>query len=326
MRGGFFRGFMDNKILITGATGFIGRSLVKELLGKGHSDITALVRKSSDTAFLKKNGVTLVYADLADKRSLNSVAGEWGIVFHCAGLVGNYGLGKLRRVNLEGTKNICRLAFERKAAKFIYLSSIAVNSGNPEIPLTEKLPYKPTNNYGISKMEAEIVVREYLGKGLPAVILRPCMVYGEGEPHMTNFLAALLRLRLPIPYLPDKRWHLLSVSNLAACLLRCMGDPAALGETFNIADKEVLSVRDIFKIFADSWDTKPPARLGLSGSLLESVPLIGKQLGFFYKDRVYSIERLKDVLGFIPPYPLERELKRAADSCSGKKQKKLPNK
>jgi UDP-glucose 4-epimerase len=310
---------MDSKILITGATGFIGRSLVRELIAKGYSGITALARKNSDTGFLKENGIALVYGDLSDKQSLMSLTGKWDVIFHCAGLVGNYGLGRLRRANLEGTKNICRLAFERKAAKFIYLSSVAVNSGNPEVPLVEKLPYKPTNNYGISKMEAEIVVREYLKNGLPAVILRPCMVYGEGEPHLTRFLSGLLRLRLPLPYLPDKRWHLLSVSNLAACLVRCMEDPRALRGIFNVADDEILTVRDILGVFAGSWGAGVPLRLKIPAGFLSSVPFAGRWLSFFCKDRVYSISRLKETLDFIPPYQVIPELTRAAVSCRGKK-------
>jgi nucleoside-diphosphate-sugar epimerase len=171
-------------------------------------------------------------------------------------------------------------------------------------------------------MEAEMVVLEYARRGLPTVILRPCMVYGEGEPHMTRFLSGLIRFRLPIPYCPDKLWHMVSVSNLAACLLRCMEDPRASGGIFNVADDEVLTVQDILGIFAQACGVKSPPRLKLPAEFLSFVPFIGRWLNFLCKDRVYSIDRLKEVLNFIPPYRVVPELTRAARSCRRGKQAK----
>lgn len=306
----------DKKILITGATGFLGKFLADELIAGGYTDITALARHTSDISSLRGRNIKVVYADISDKTSLDAIRGNWDVVFHCAGFVGG-DEKKLQLANVLGTENICRFALERGVKKFIYTSSVSVNSGNAEIPLKEDLPYKPTNKYGVSKMEAEKIAVEFREKGLAMVILRPCMVYGEGEPHLMPLLVKLARFRLLfIPHFAaDVRLHLVSARNVAACFVRCMEDPRGPGHIFNIADEEILTVRQLFEIVSGALGIgrtfilpRPLAKI------MMLMPIIGKRLGFLSKERVYGIERLKTVLGFTPPYRAEPELSRAVKS------------
>jgi nucleoside-diphosphate-sugar epimerase len=152
------------------------------------------------------------------------------------------------------------------------------------------------------------------------VIARPAMVYGEGEPHMMPFLVRLIKLRLLI--LPNRgraKLHMVSVRNVAVSLVHCMEDERALGETFNIADSEVLTVGEIFGIFAKNL--KKPSPFLLSYSLTKFftlIPFIGKRIKFLCKDRVYSIERLKDILNFTPPYQAALELACSVKSFNNK--------
>ncbi|MBN2830890.1 MAG: NAD-dependent epimerase/dehydratase family protein [Candidatus Omnitrophica bacterium] len=300
----------NTRILITGATGFIGRSLVKELCAKGYTDITAMVRRTSNAGFLKENDINTLLGDISDQNSLSIIKGKYDVLFHCAGFISDSNEKRLEDVNIRGTENVCNWAFEHKIKKFIYLSSIAVNSGNPEAPLREDMPYKATNKYGISKLEAEKVAVGFRDRGLPMVIVRPCMVYGEGEPHMLPLLARLIKLRLLIlPNQGKPKLHLVSVRNVAACLVHCMEDVRALGGTFHIADNEVLTVGEIFNIFAKSLGVSKPLHLSYSATkFFTLIPFIGKRIKFLCKDRVYSIERLKTGLDFIPPYPVYSEL------------------
>jgi nucleoside-diphosphate-sugar epimerase len=216
----------------------------------------------------------------------------------------------LKRINVLGTKNICRFALTRGVKKFIYVSSIAVNSGNIETPLTEDLPYKPTNRYGVSKMEAEKNAIQFRGQGLPMVILRPCMVYGEREPHLIPLLINLMRSRLIfIPYFADAYLHLVSVRNVAACFVRCMEDDRALGHVFNVADKEIFTLHELFEIISESLGIKePPTLPKFLTNVLMLMPIIGKRIKFLSKDRLYDIIRLKDCIDFAPPYSAKSEL------------------
>lgn len=304
------------RIFITGATGFIGRFLVEELYARGYKGITALARRTSNISFLKSKGIRIVFGDIADKKSIDGIAGEYDLVFHCAGFVSNSGKRNLAKINISGTENICQWAFRRKIRKFIYLSSVAVNSGNTGVSLTEDKPYMATNRYGISKIEAEKIAVGFRNLGLPMVIVRPCMVYGEGEPHMMRLLMRLIKLRVFfIPNCGRVKWHLVSVRNVAACLVHCMEDSRALGETFNIADKDVLSAREVFEILSRNIGSSPPFLMPhFFTRLLTLMPILGKHVKFLCKDRVYSIERLEKVLGFIPPYQVMPELARAAVS------------
>jgi len=303
----------DTRIFITGATGFIGRYLAQELVSCGYTDLTALARKSADISFLKRLSVKIINGDITDTASLKAASGQWDVVFHCAGLVDNNDSRRLREVNVTGTENICRFAVERRATKLIYVSSVSVNSGNEEVPLTENLPYKATNTYGESKLEAEKSAIKFREAGLPMAIVRPCMVYGAGEPHLMPLLAKLIRLRLfAIPYCGSARWHLVSVRNVASCLVRCMEDDRALGQIFNIADKEVFTVYGFFEIVSKALGAPLPMRLPrFLTRILTLIPIFGRRVKFLCKDRVYSIKRLEEAIGFIPPYEAVSELNRA---------------
>jgi len=300
----------NTRIIITGATGFIGRSLLSELLAKGYSDITAAARITSNVNSLKDKGINIVIADITDKKTFDCIAGEYDVLFHCAGFVNDNDEESLGNVNIHGTENICQWAFERKIKKLIYLSSVAVNSGNADIPLTEDMPYKSTNKYGFSKLEAEKKAVSFRDKGLPIVIVRPCIVYGVGEPHMMLLLFKLLRLRLlMLPNLGEPRLHLVSVRNVAVFLVQCMEDDRAMGGIFHIADNEAFDLSEIFGIFAESLGVHKPLLLSYPLTrLLIFMPVIGKRIKFLCKDRVYSIERIKKTLNFIPPYQAYSEL------------------
>lgn len=313
---------MDKKtrIFITGATGFIGRFLVEELCAQGYLDITVLVRRSSNTSFLRSKGAKFIFGDIADDSSVQGIPGGYDIVFHCAGFVSNSNQKILNGVNIRGTENLCRWASKHKIKKFIYLSSVAVNSGNQGVSLTEDKPYMPTNRYGVSKAEAERIAVRFSKAGLPMVIVRPCMVYGEGEPHMMKFLTYLIRSR--VFFIPNRgkvKWHLVSVRNVAACLVRCMEDDRALGATFNIADKEALSAREVFGVISQNIGSPEPFLMPDSlTKLLILLPIAGKHIKFLCKDRVYSIEKLERTLDFVPPYRVVPELARAAASFASR--------
>lgn len=206
------------KVLVTGATGFIGRHLVKKLAKDKRYEIFCLLRNLKKAKLLESLDIEIISGDITDKQFLEKLNGySFDLIFHCAACVENSNPEKLKTVNVEGTRNICELALNQGVSRLIYLSSVAVVSGNKEVPLIEDLPLAATNPYGESKLEAEKVVWEYRDKGLPVVILRPPMVYGEDEPHMLTILLKLLKWRiLPLVNQGMSKLHLVYIENVVS--------------------------------------------------------------------------------------------------------------
>lgn len=305
---------LSKKILICGATGFIGKHTVDELLDRGYKDITLLVRKSSNTEYFKSKKLKFIYGDISDKESLNSIEDNFDIIIHAAGYVNNKKRDLLWKINVEGTRNICQWALDKKVSKLVYVSSVAVISGNTEVPLTEDLPLKSTNLYGQSKLEAEIVANEFMAKGLSMVIVRPPMIYGTHEPHMTKVLLKLIKWGVfMLPNSGRALFHLSYVKNIAWFLAEAICEDCLLGETFFIADNEVLSGKEVFGSFAKGLEVRSPHPLSerLTPMLIK-LPFIGKRIKFFVKDRHYSIDKLKRILKKEPPFSAKESLEKTA--------------
>jgi nucleoside-diphosphate-sugar epimerase len=302
------------KILVTGGSGFIGRNLVDALARQGH-DLYVLVRPTSNRKLLEGKGVRFIEADLSDEKSLDALKDyQVEVIYHCAGLVEDKDLHKLYKTNVAGTDNICRYALGQRVKRVIYLSSVATVSGNEQVPLTEDLPYSATNLYGLSKLEAESLVLEYRRHGLPVVIMRPAMVYGEEEPHALDRIMRLLRFRLlPVVDGGAHKMHMAYIQNVVSALLIALSDERFLQGTFFIADNEALTQLEVFSILSQAVIKKDPVILSRCMTpLLTHLPLAGKKVRLFLKDRVYDISRLK-ALGYKPEFTAQEGLRRSAE-------------
>jgi len=294
----------DLRVLVTGATGFVGRNLVYELLDRGYTQIHVLARKTSDLSMFEHADVKVVYGDVTDALSLDAIGETFDAIVHCAGSVQNANAELLKRVNVEGSRNICEFAQKKNVKRLVYVSSVAVISGNHEVPLTEELPYAATNAYGRSKLEGERIALEYRQRYLPLVIVRPPMIYGEDEPHMFDKIMMLLKKGLLL--LPNggrSKLHLCYVRNVSWFLAECLTNHKALGGTFFVADPQILTGREVFGLLSDKVNCCDPVELpDWVTPCLTWLPFIGERIKFFAKDREYSIEKMHRELGLVPPY------------------------
>ncbi len=301
-------------ILVTGATGFIGRHLVGRLSQCNEHAIFCLIRNPKKEDIIKHFGVKFIYADITDTASLDKILNyKIEAIFHCAAFVEDKNLQLLHKTNVIGTKSICEAGMKFKVRRFVYVSSIAVISGNDEIPLHEDMLYKATNAYGESKIEAEKIVFQFREKGLPAVVIRPPMVYGEDEPHMMKLLLSLLKHRL-LPLLSNggNKFHLVYVENVVELMIFSLYRDDFLKGSFLIADKEVFTTKEVFTIFGKAIGAKTPFNIpSFLNPLLVNLPFLGEKSGFLLKDRVYSIKRILS-LGFSPPYSAKEALAKSA--------------
>ncbi|MFH1797920.1 MAG: NAD(P)-dependent oxidoreductase [Candidatus Omnitrophota bacterium] len=301
------------KILITGATGFIGGRLVKRLLTENH-DLFCLVRETSKVDFLKQPGVSLVMGDITDGGAVDRIFQEVKpeAVFHLAAKVLTDNEKELYAANVDGTRNICQACYNHEVSRLVYTSSVSVISGNLDVPLTEGLPYKASDSYGRSKIAAERIAVDFRGKGLPVAIVRPCMVYGEGEPHLLGkILKKANAWCLPVLNVQgmDSKLHLVYIENVIDVLAVVLEKNEALEGTFMVADKEVLTLRKFIEILYDKLNgTKPPVVPRWLAKTLLLIPSFKVKADRVFKDRVYDITRAVAVLGYVPKVSTEEGL------------------
>jgi dihydroflavonol-4-reductase len=178
------------RVLVTGATGFLGHSLVAHLAAQGRP-VRALVRPASAVGHLQALGAELAPGDLADAASLDTALAGCGAVIHAAGLFRFWGaVAAFERTNVLGTANLLEAACRRRIARFVHVSTLAVVGVPPAgQTLTEATQCRPADAYQRSKLDAETLVRQYQqAAGLPALILRPGAFYGPWGRYAFNRL------------------------------------------------------------------------------------------------------------------------------------------
>ncbi len=310
-------------VLVTGATGFVGRHLVDKLIQLDNCSIIALSRFPEKAKKLKEKNIKLIKADISKWRELKKLTKlPIDIIIHCAAAVEAKKKKIFDKINIVGTENICKLGVELGIERLIYLSSVAVVSGNPEIPLREDLPHAATNIYGQSKLEAEKKVLIYRRKGLPVIILRPPMIYGEDEPHALPTLLKFIRYRMiPLFERGKHKLHLAYIGNVVEAIVFALESNDMFKDSFFVADQEVLNTKEVFEKMAKGIGAKPPLSIpSFLTPLFCNFPFIGKRIKFFLKNRVYSIDKIES-LGFKPPYRAEDALVQSSKICVKNKKK-----
>jgi nucleoside-diphosphate-sugar epimerase len=284
------------KILVTGATGFIGHHIVNSLLTKRYK-IRCLVRKNSNYKPLKKTGVEIWFGDLTNKKSINGIVDGIDIIFHL-GAVGNINATskkyykEYRKVNVDGTKNLLEQCTRHKIKKFIHFSSMAV-MGNlkKEGSVTENDKCKPTTPYGKSKLESETIALKFWKKyQIPVVILRPTMVYGEGEKEEMKKIIKFVKLRI-VPIFGDGKnlIHMTYVKDVvqAAITSSKRGNP---GEVY-IIDSECYTWNELVDLIAKK----------------NKIKIFKFHIQISVSKIIISIvEKISNFFGIIPPFTSER--------------------
>lgn len=226
---------MRHSALITGATGFVGGHLVRELAAHGWR-MRALVRATSDVGTLESLGVELVRGDLTDRDALNAACAGVQTVFHLAAVTGLREETDFARANVEGTRTVVEavLAADPRPHRLVYLSSYAacgpISDAHPRA--VDDVP-APLTAYGRTKLEGEKVVRALQSEGVQVVILRAPAVYGPGDHALLPYFRLVRGGMAPSPGGPDRPLHLVFAPDLAAALRRAAHSPAG---TYAVAE------------------------------------------------------------------------------------------
>jgi len=230
----------SQKVLVTGATGFIGGHVVRTLLDVRHAAVRGLVRDPAKGQELAKYGVEIIRGDLSDFPSLQRAVAGCGTVVHAAAQVAAVPNHQIfEQSNRVGSENLMRAAAESGVARFVHLSSIAVFGLAASGEVTDASPRRPSGDpYCDTKFDAEeIVLNALRERRLPITILRPSAVYGPGSTHWS--VIPLKRIKKGKMFLVDGGRGLLNyvyISNLVDAILLAAEDERAVGEAFIVND------------------------------------------------------------------------------------------
>jgi len=233
-----------SRILVTGASGFIGRTLVGELANSGHS-VRAAMRQPAD--IFPRSVEVVAVSDLTRPVEWRALLKGVETVVHLAGIAHTGPETPdeaYDRVNRLATAELANAAKAIGIQHLVFISSIRGQSGpSSEQTLRESDPPRPTDAYGRSKLAAEDAVR---AASVPFTILRPVLVYGPGVKGNLARLIALARAPWPLPLgLCRNRRSLLARQNLIGAIHFVLEQPLARGETFIAADPEALTLAEI---------------------------------------------------------------------------------
>lgn len=312
------RPHVPSRIVVTGATGFIGSVLRARLVDRGYQ-VTAQSRRRPEPAGHLRADVRWVPLEMqtalaTDWRSLLEDADG---VIHLAARAHERTRGKsradLHAANVEATLSLARQAHRAGVRRFIYLSSIGVLGRSAPAPLMENDAPAPADPYAWSKYEAERALWAVAsGTPMSLTIVRPPLVYGPNAPGNFGRLLAWTRHCRPLPLgaVTDNERSLVGLDNLVDFILRVLTHPHAENQVFHVADDETLSTASLLGRLAHAagHDPKllriPPGMLRAGARLIGRTGSTDRLLGSLTVDT----RKARDMLGWRPPYSLEQGL------------------
>jgi nucleoside-diphosphate-sugar epimerase len=237
-------------VLVTGATGFIGRALVSRL---SHRICVRAAVRHETALSCETFKVGEVHGTTDWGRTLRGV----DVVVHLAAYAHvtnpkKIDLGLLRRTNVEGTANLARQAAQSGVKQFVFLSSIGAVTDSSESIVSATTPCLPTTAYGKSKLLAENALKDAAqGLGMEWTIIRPPLVYGLGNPGNMERLLKLIRSGVPLPLgLVRNRRSFIYVENLVDLISKCVGNAKAFGKVYLPSDGEDVSTPELIRAIA----------------------------------------------------------------------------
>lgn len=309
------------KVLLTGATGFLGRGVLNRLIADGMYDVSAIVHNTD--AMLPKGITRYALSDLSHNTDWSMALGDVRAVIHCAGLNNilndnvSVCLAKYRQVNVEGTVLLARHALTAGVKRFVYVSSIKVNGETtlPGKPFNADDTPAPEDAYSISKKEAEDALLN-LAKDttMEVVIIRPPLIYGPGVKGNFALMMQLITKGCPLPFgaVRNNRRSFVALDNVVDLIVTCIDHPKAANEVFLVSDGEDISTAELFERLSMAMGrhvrlvSVPVGLIKFVSAILKKGDLARRLCSSLQVD----ICKTKELLSWQPPVSMEIGLQR----------------
>ncbi len=310
------------RVLVTGATGFVGSALVRALDNQSGYLPVSVVRSKANAAVA--NAQSFYISDISSSTEWGDSLKGVAVIVHAAARVhvmkevAADALTEFRKINVEGTVNLARQAAQAGVKRFVFISSIKVNGEetNPGHPFTADDNPAPSDPYGISKKEAEGALLALSQEtGMEVVIIRPTLIYGPGVKANFRNMMGWLKKGIPLPFgaIHNKR-SLVSLENLVSLILVCLKHDNAAGQIFLVSDGVDLSTTELLNRTAEALGVKsrlipvPERLLVFCAVALGRRALSQRLCGSLQVD----ISKTRTLLGWNPPVSVQDALNRTA--------------
>jgi uncharacterized protein YbjT (DUF2867 family) len=232
------------KVFLTGATGFVGKNMLKRLLADGHS-VHALVREPQKPGSLAQERVELVAGDVAEGTGLDKAMQGCDAVIHLVGIIVEKGKNTFERVHHIGTRNVVEAANRVGIRRFVQMSALGARADGPA-------------QYQVTKWRGEEEVRR---SGMPYCILRPSLIFGEGDGFVTQMMETMRSAPLfrPIPGDGTQKFRPVFVEDVTACFARALTAEAATSQTVELGGADELTLNEVLAEIARCAGVHKPA-------------------------------------------------------------------
>jgi nucleoside-diphosphate-sugar epimerase len=317
------------KILVTGATGFIGAHFVESARQAGHR-VIGLYRSSGARhqpciSHLQRLGVELHRGDILEASSFAPLLREVDCVCHFAAAFREPGAdaGYLDRINVQGTANVVKAAAANGVRRFVHCSTAGIYGQRVSGIIDERTPTQPFNSYERSKVAAEREVREAaLAAGMEYVILRPTSVYGPRDERLLKLFRSVAKGRFPLFGSGEGRRHMIYVTDLAEAFLRACTQPAAANQELIVAGPQAVRLHELLQTLAKAANRREfGPRLPLKpmlalAAIVEDIcaplklkpPIYRRRMDFYLNDAAFDSRRAQAMLGWHPKVDLPEGL------------------
>lgn len=316
------------KVALTGASGYTGGHILARLLARGDS-VRALVREESITPALQASGAEIVSGRLGNPEDARRLVLGCDAVMHVAAVYRTAGHpdSYYREINVLATRQLLEAAEEAGARRFVHTSTVGVHGDVKHPPADETAPIVPGDIYQETKAEADAMAREF-GRThrIEVAIVRPGAIYGPGETRLLKVFRGIARGRYAVVGSGRPHYHLVYIDDLVDGFLLALDRPEAAGETFIIAGPLSLSQNDLAREVAQAtggsvWPFHIPAwPIQRLGDLIEAIcvpfgiepPIHRRRVDFWVKNRSFSIEKARRLLGYNPKVDATEGIRRTA--------------
>jgi len=319
------------RILVTGATGFIGSRLALRARAAGH-EVVAAGRRLNDrlSAQFSAASIDVALGDVTDREYVASIMPGITHVCHLAAAWQETGVPQeyFHKVTVEGARNVAEEAHKHGAAKLVHCSTSGVHSRSSGGIISESSPIEVVNAYEVAKIEAERMLFAHAkSTGLPTIILRPADGYGPGDMRLLKLFRAVAKQRFPLIGTGAGHRHMIFVDDICDAFLAACTAPAPEPQAVILAGPEVVTLKELLQrlvrvlgVGRYGFDL-PLAPMRVIAAITEDVcsvlkvspPLYRRRLDFYTVDVQYDIRKSGELLQWTPKVQLDAGLRLAAD-------------